>query len=166
MIKNKHLMKFSALKLGLVSLTVGVLSTVLPIGPASAVDQSICHSPTFGGDYYCGYTKGPEHYPLSYIFPDKTWQVFVIGKDFSVWTRWATYDPLFGYLPKNYSNWVSLGGQIRKTYSPSDFGLGDCGGHPYVVVNGLDNKLWSRYRQDSGVWTGWAHYTGYLCAAP
>jgi hypothetical protein len=156
MIKNKRIIKFSALKLGLVSLTVSLLSVVLPVGTASVtaktpdeVNKNVCRLPTYGGRYYCAYgTK-------SYRLPDGTLQVFVIGTDFSVWTRWQKNGRL--------SNWVSLGGKIRSTYNRSDFGLDSCAHKPVVVIEGLDHRSWYRIRQANGVWTNWAHYHGLLC---
>ncbi len=142
--------KFSALKLGLVSLAVGVLSAILPVvGTASANDASVCRLPTYGGSYYCGYGK------RSYTLSDGTAQVFVIGTDFSVWTRWQKNGQL--------SNWVSLGGKIRHTYNSSDFYLGTCGNQPYLMIYGLDNNRWSNIRGANGVWSGWDYFHGYLC---
>jgi hypothetical protein len=146
-VERTSMTKFSALKLGLVSLTVGLLSAVLPVGIASAVDKSVCHLPVYGGNYYCGYGS------QSYRFSDGTLQVFVIGTDFSVWTRWQKNGQL--------SNWVSLGGKIRHTYRRSDFKLDrsdEIADEILVVMYGLDNRRWANVRFINGVWNGWRHF--------
>lgn len=136
-----------ARKLGLVSLVVGILGAILPVTSASA---QICHLPLYGGDYYCQYPV------LTYdLVPGETQQVWVIGTDYSVWTRWNTNGRL--------SNWVSMGGRIRHPYHTGDFYFFTCGGKPVIVVVGLDNLQWYRLRQSDGVWTSWAHYYGLIC---
>ena len=111
--------------------------------------SDICHLPTYGGNYYCGYGYQSNR------FPDGTVQVYVIGTDFSVWTRWTKNGRL--------SNWVSLGGKIRHTYKSSDFFVGLCGNQPFVRIYGLDNQLWSNIRHEDGTWSGWGPYHGYAC---
>jgi hypothetical protein len=141
-----------ARKLGLASLVVGVLAATLPVAAAS---PQICHSPFYGGDYYCEYPVLVYTFPRTGILPNVTQQVFVIGTDYSVWTRWHTNGKL--------SDWVSLGGKIRHDYHQGDFALHVCRDNPFVVVVGLDNLPWYRYRQSNGVWTRWAHYYGVMC---
>jgi hypothetical protein len=144
MIKNKRLMKFSTLKLGIVFLTIGILSTVLPVSIASTVNKNVCHLPVYGGDYYCGYgSRSSRLY-------DGTLQVFVIGTDFSVWTRWRKNGQL--------SNWVSLGGKITASYKASDFQViqgEDDADRIAVTIRGLDKKLWTKLRFANGNWTDW-----------
>lgn len=155
MIKNKRIIKFSGLKLALVSLSVSLLSAVLPVGTTSVTAEIDClpgrvfHLPTYGGNYYCSYgTK-------SHRFPDGTLQVFVIGTDFSVWTRWQKNGRL--------SNWVSLGGKIRHTYNSSDFKLYNCNG-PWLLIYGLDNRPWLTTRGQNGVWSPWVSNDQVACS--
>jgi hypothetical protein len=142
-----------ARKLGLVSLVVGVLGAILPVTSASA--QKICHLSFYGGDYYCQYPVLVYTFPATGVLPNVTQQVWVIGTDYSVWTRWHTNGKL--------SNWVSQGGQIRHPYQNGDFYFYTCGGKPVIVLVGLDNRKWYRLRQSNGVWTPWAHYYGLAC---
>jgi hypothetical protein len=59
----------------------------------------------FGGTNYCRYGV------LEYAFPnDETIQEFVIGTDYSVWTKWQN-NYLWGIVTRQ-SSWVDLGGTI------------------------------------------------------
>ena len=95
--------------------------------------------------------------------------MWVIGTDYSVWTRWATnvlsggLSVFWPALGVRWSDWVSMGGRIRHPYQTGDFYFYTCGGKPVIVIVGLDNRQWYRLRQSDGVWTSWAHYYGLIC---
>jgi hypothetical protein len=128
------------------------LSTVLVAMPASAApDTRICHDPAFGGNYYCGYGL------RDFYFGDGTYQIFVIGTDFAVWTRWRKQ----GF----YELWYDMGGEIRHTFASGDFARITCGSQPIIQVVGTDNRWWSNARRTNGTWTGWAPGRTFVCPA-
>jgi hypothetical protein len=139
--------RFARLALPLVA-----LSTVLVATPASAApDTRICDDDAFGGTYYCAYGV------RDFYFRDGTYQIFVIGTNFSVYTRWRSQ----GF----YSLWVNMGGQVRRTYAARDFGRITCGSQPIVQVVGTDNRWWSNARRNNGSWTGWNPGSTFVCPA-
>lgn len=105
----------------------------------------LCTDPYFhlGGLFYCG---GP--YSLTgeswYAFPNGALQVFVIGTDHAVWTRWS--DP----RRTRWSPWTSMGGSgwsavyiYANRYNPT------------IYVRGPHGGWWHRTRLNNGVWTPW-----------
>jgi hypothetical protein len=128
------------------------LSTVLVATPASAApDTRICHDASFGGNYYCGYGL------RDFYFRDGTYQIFVIGTDFGIWTRWRAQ----GF----YELWYDMGGEIRHSYAAADFRRITCGSQPIVLVMGTDNRWWSNARRTNGSWTGWMRGSTFACPA-
>jgi hypothetical protein len=117
----------------------------------AAANTSTCKDNSYGGTWYCAY----GHH--SFNLPDGTNQFFVIGTDYAVWTRWR----------KNgvYSSWVSLGGQIRRSYSSSDFKVSSCSGQPVVFVVGTNNRWYLDVRGSNGKWSGWIQNNAIMCAA-
>jgi hypothetical protein len=111
-----------------------------------------CTHPTFGGTYYC---KFGEEFLL---FNDGTLEIFVIGTDYAVWTRWR--NPSGGL-----SGWVSLSGQIDHSGNANDLTV--CWAPlrtlPTVNIRGTDSSWWDRTRQATGVWTAWAR-RGPVCS--
>jgi hypothetical protein len=143
-------------KLGLLCLTSAALAATLVAPPAgaavadrapaavaqvAAAAPAVCHDPDFGGDRICAYSLH------GFTLPDGTYQLFVIGTDYSVYTKWR----------KNgvYSSWVNLGGQIRRSLSVSDFKVVSCGSQPLVLVVGTDDRWYHDGRRTNGTWTGW-----------
>jgi hypothetical protein len=136
----------------LLALPLAALGTMLVATPASAApDTRTCSDPSFGGTYYCGYGK------RDFYFSDGTYQIFVIGTNFSVFTRWRSQ----GF----YSAWVNMGGQIRRTYASGDFGRITCGSQPIVQVVGTDNRWYSNARRTNGTWSGWVLGSTWACPA-
>lgn len=116
---------------------------------ATAGTAAICHDARYGGSYYCGYGKQYAY------FSTGTEQLFVIGTDFSVWTRWTNPNG-------SISNWVNLGGKIRRSYSSYDFNVDFVkNGNLWVMVVGTDNAWWYKIRYaGSGTWSGWRRWSG------
>lgn len=118
-----------------------------PATVTTAAAEPICTSTIingvqYGGRRYCNYNIGWNR------FSNGTEQVYVIGTDYSVWTRWITAG---GTL----SGWVSLGGEVK----PGDFRsvtMTGTGNVPTVNVIGTDSRWWCRTRATSGSWSAWA----------
>ena len=141
--------------LGIAAVAASILGLAPSANAATAIpavasaDSSVCQLPTYGGRYYCGYGS------RSWTFANGTEQVFVIGTNFAVWTRWKSNG--------NLSSWTSLGGEIRHTYSYDDFKRYSCGGNPWLNIVGLDNQWWKRARGSDGTWSAWGHGTQVAC---
>lgn len=131
---------------------------------ASAADADILctnliiNRVSWGGTYYCNYGEyeGYDYATLS----DGTFQVFVVGKDYAVWTKWRNPQ---GAL----SSWVSLGGAVAtngyswylQTYAR------DMGGYLNWVVRvvGTTGTAFCRYRDGrTGGWSPSWQYTNCL----
>lgn len=143
-------MKFRArLVTALLMALVGVASSlVVAAAPASAAPCTTS-DPLWGGTYYCGYGR------RSYNFTDGTYQVFVIGTDYAVWTKWRKNG--------NYSKWVSLGGRIRASHDFDDFGILSCFGQPIVGVIGTNGLPYGNGRNSDGSWSGWSQAEAWEC---
>jgi hypothetical protein len=94
----------------------------------------------WGGLFYCSTDKRWKK-------PDKFYQVFVIGMDQSVWTKWAN--------AQNTYAWLDMGGtcipyqQIKLETLPGRWAMTvNCKG-------AYDNAWWHLRRFDDGRWTGW-----------
>jgi hypothetical protein len=103
--------------------------------------SELCHHPVMGGSYSCSY--GDEWY----VFSNGVKQVWVVGADRQVWTRWSRPDGSF-------VGWQPFGGQAT---SGVDVLLDESNGMGAVVrVRGTDGKPYYRERDpDTGVWTDW-----------
>lgn len=123
-------------------------TTLVAAAPASAAPCTTS-DPLFGGNYYCGYGK------RSFSFSDGTYQIFVIGTDYSVWTRWRKSG--------DYSRWVDMGGKIRASHASADFGITSCGGQPILGVVGTNNRWYGNPRYSNGTWGGWVQADGWAC---
>ncbi|MEU1423713.1 hypothetical protein [Kitasatospora sp. NPDC005751] len=119
----------------------------LGAAPASAGDIGVpghCSDRQFGGTYLCGGAYGDG---VTYFgFRDGTSEIFVIGTDHAVWTRWTTNSS--GKL----SSWTSLGGSFT---SKVEITRQTLGGAFTITARGDDNRLWSRDRDQNGNWNGW-----------
>ncbi|MEU9045962.1 MULTISPECIES: hypothetical protein [unclassified Kitasatospora] len=106
----------------------------------------VCSSPVWGGNYLCGDEYGAG--TATYYFRDGRQEVFVIGTDHAVWTRW-TVDK-----SGKKSGWLSLGGVLAGPVGilATDMGFGNF----EVGAKGTDGRIWSRVRDTNGNWTGWA----------
>ncbi|MFB7268070.1 hypothetical protein ACFCXH_38925, partial [Streptomyces nojiriensis] len=67
---------------------------------APAAAAGFCHVSGLGGDYICEYGEAWMTYPAG------NRQVFIVGTDFAVWTRWQ-------YAGGSWSDWTSMGGTVR-----------------------------------------------------
>ena len=160
-------------KLGLLCLTSATLAATLAApsagaavaAPAAAVSRSVaaapvvaadddrvCVDPVWGGDRICAYSLH------DFTLPDGTVHMFVIGTNYSVYTKWRRPNG-------TYSSWVNMGGQIRKSYSVSDFKVNACGTQPVIRVVGTDNRWYLKARRTSGTWTDWILGSTVACPA-
>ncbi|WP_051711652.1 hypothetical protein [Streptomyces sp. NRRL S-350] len=118
----------------------------LTAAPASAVAEPMhCTSTVWGGEYLCGGEFGQPGM-AEYAFRDGRREVFVIGTDHAVWTRWTD-------TSGRKSAWTSLGG-----YMVGGIGIiaTDTGGGNFEIgAKGTDGHLWGRSRAASGSWTAW-----------
>ena len=160
----------AAIGLGLVATLAGMTLTA---GPAAAADEkpitktsstgeagtmteveaaaadSICINLEYagtqwGGRFICDYGFD------AYSFPNGTLQIFVIGPDYAVYTRWRTGTTL--------SAWVNLGGQVKRGEYSSPWVTGS-GYSPTINVYGntAGLVLYTRTRSSStGAWSAWA----------
>ncbi|MFF8772427.1 hypothetical protein [Kitasatospora sp. NPDC015120] len=79
-----------------------------------------------------------------YTFDDGTRQIFYVGRDRDVWTRWTTPDGRFGGR-------VSLGGVVTSDPGISDFH----GAFLQLKARGTDGALWYKTRYENGHWSNW-----------
>ncbi|MFC8271188.1 hypothetical protein ACFUJR_01315 [Streptomyces sp. NPDC057271] len=87
-----------------------------------------------------------EYHRTTQSFGDGTQQVFVIGLDDAVWTRWS-------YANGSWSRWQSMGGVARSQVS---IPRSSADGWEFeMAVKGTDGKWWGRSRDRGGNWTGW-----------
>jgi hypothetical protein len=131
-------------KLGIPIAALVASGAILTASPASAAPK-VCQLPQFGGDYICEYDW--EDWSL----PDDTYQVFVIGTDYAVWTRWQ-------HPNGEMSKWTSLGGEIRHSKSPSDFFIDGCPPsklQPHISIVGKNDSWYNNNRRTDGTWSGW-----------
>jgi hypothetical protein len=78
--------------------------------------------------------------------PDGTKQVFVVGTERAVWTRWTDSDG-------DWSEWESMGGRAVSTVVITDEG------QPWqFAIHTImpDGYGWYRLRNVNGYWTDWA----------
>jgi hypothetical protein len=104
-----------------------------------------CTDPFYGGTYLCGgaYERGKE----VFYFSNGTEEIFVIGTDHALWTRWS--------LPGGeLSNWTSLGGRTYRTLEKL---------FPYsckpdaitIAIVDHQHRRWARDRSPAGRWSDW-----------
>jgi hypothetical protein len=97
-----------------------------------------------GGTFYCD-PVGGDTGETWYAFPNGALQLFVIGTDNAVWTRWSNA------AVTSWSGWTSMGGSATSYVYYHGSGY-----TPTIDVVGSDNKTWyHRTRSSSGSWTGW-----------
>ncbi|GAA2155596.1 hypothetical protein GCM10009760_55670 [Kitasatospora kazusensis] len=124
---------------------VGVGIGIAPAQATTLAPHTVgsCTSPQFGGGFYCGdaYGSGQNFY----TFEDGTTQIFVIGMDHAVWSRWT-------YLDGGMSSWMSLGGYLTSKVSISN---ADGGSFTIGAIGGDGHTMWYRDRDGGGNWTAW-----------
>ncbi|MEV0533522.1 hypothetical protein [Kitasatospora sp. NPDC050463] len=131
-----------------VAAAAAVAGIGLGAAPASAGDIDVtphCSNKQFGGTFLCGgaYGEGGTYVTLR----DGTSEIFVIGTDHAVWTRWT-----IGSSGKQ-SAWTSMGGyftsKVQITHQSST-------GAFSITARGSDyNHMWSRDRSQGGNWNAW-----------
>ena len=120
---------------------------------APAVTTGFCHDPVLGGTFYCDTSSGYASGEARWQFPNHTWQLFVIGTNGAVWTRWTN-------TSGDWSSWTSMGGVAigwpPLFYSGGSFHQSGGGSYtPDLTVLGADNGVWHRQRSASGNWSPW-----------
>jgi hypothetical protein len=89
---------------------------------------------------------------MTQYFPNYSRQIFVIGEDWALWTRWNNYQ---NRGPNAWSPWYSMGGKSECCHLLyEDF---DWTWTPRVVMVGTDGRHWFRQRYANGSgWTWWS----------
>ncbi|MEU3571027.1 hypothetical protein AB0E96_21790 [Kitasatospora sp. NPDC036755] len=119
----------------------------LTAAPASAAVSSPAHcgSTIFGGDFLCGgdYGVGGQTF---HTFRDGTQQVFVVGTDHAMWTRWTIGNT------NQLSAWTRMGGNLvsRITIVSSSVN-----GALTLTARGADGFQQYIDRNSGGGWSGW-----------
>ncbi|MFE6055342.1 hypothetical protein ACFQ6N_31715 [Kitasatospora sp. NPDC056446] len=125
----------------------GVALTAAPAS-ASIASPAHCGSTVFGGDFICGgdYGTGGQTFVG---FRDGTRQVFVIGLDHAMWTRWTIGNS------NRMSDWTSMGGYLTSgvtvVKATPDNAL-------TLSARGGDNRAWYIDRYSNGAWSAWWTY--------
>lgn len=118
--------------------TVGAL--VASPGSTYQSSDGWCHYSNWGGSFYC---KSQYNHTL----PNGYHQVFVIGTNKQVYTRWES--------GSGVSGWVSLGGQcISPGHHSVD--MWEVNGWTFTIACvGTDNGGYLKTRKSNGSWTAW-----------
>jgi hypothetical protein len=111
----------------------------------TAATAFFCTDTALGGAFYCdGSSASGEAW---YQFPNGLKQLFVVGSDNAVWTRWQESNG-------SYHAWYSMGG-----YSLSyPVVVNGSGYSPQINVVGQDGTYWWYRVRDSltATWSAWA----------
>ncbi|MEV7773197.1 hypothetical protein [Kitasatospora sp. NPDC086791] len=129
-----------------VAAAAAIVGVGLAAAPASAGDIDTtphCSNKQFGGIFLCGGDYGDGG---TYFFRNGTSEIFVIGTDHAVWTRWTIGDS--GKL----SSWTRMGGSMS---SKVEITRQTQGGAFTITARGSDGRLWSRTCDQNGNWGGW-----------
>lgn len=146
----------AALALGALAAPASGASTATPnaaiVGAGSTVQKgSWCTYTSWGGSYYCG---SQSWYGIS----GQLFQVFVIGTNNSVFTRWSN--------TSGVSGWVSLGGSCVKAASSTSANEVIGGGSPWVFSvmckNRNNGAYYERVRSANGSWGAWKLVSGII----
>jgi hypothetical protein len=137
----------TALSFGLIMAGSGTASASdVPPTDEYTTSGGWCTLAGWGGTFYC---QDGDSSPNWYQMPNGYWQVFVVGTDDAVWTRWE--------VPGGLSSWTSLGGQC-----PDDFhyvfiaDVNPSNGWNWAIAC-TSGGYWfdSRTGVPNGSWTGW-----------
>lgn len=126
---------------------------------ASAASERVC-SVSFNNVYFGGASLCNYHVAW-YRFPDLTYQVFVVGTDYGVWTRWLDDD---GTLHPS-TGWYNMGGQVKRgnpanlsdrAYESPWIENMNVSWYPVLDVYGNESGYytWTRQRNDDA-WGPW-----------
>jgi hypothetical protein len=80
-----------------------------------------------------------------WIMPNGYYQVFVVGTDHKLWTRWNSKAGLAAWTDR-------LGGRCQGTVRPR---FKASGYNVTVRCYGMDDNYWINTRNTAGAWTGW-----------
>jgi hypothetical protein len=116
--------------------------TALGTGPAAAAPAvDICHHPTLGGNYICSYGV------TTHTFPDGRRQLFVVGTDYGVWSRWELGGGTWN------GDWYDMEGDVRSVIQLKHNNTN----HPWIEARGTDGNRWYRHRNSTTErWSAWA----------
>ncbi|MGW2866155.1 hypothetical protein [Streptomyces sp. NPDC001205] len=109
-------------------------------GPTYQASDGWCHYRNWGGSFYCD-----SQY--DYILPNGYHQVFVIGTDKEVFSRWES--------PSGVSTWANLHGQC---ISPGQHSVDMWEQHGWtftIACVGNDGQGWLNTRYSDGSWSDW-----------
>ena len=138
---------------GVASASAATASPATQATHAAPAATGFCHDPQLGGTFYCDLNLGYKSGEAVWQFPNSMIQIFVIGTNGAVWTRWT--------LPSGgWAGWTSMGGVAigwpPKFYSGGKFIQQGNGSYtPDLTVLGADNGVWHRQRSASGNWSPW-----------
>jgi hypothetical protein len=106
-----------------------------------------CHFENWGGNFYC-----EPHVRTAVVWPkpDGHYQVFVLGMEAALWTRWANAQGVY--------DWLYFGGHCRPA---NGLDARSNGWSIIVACVGTDNAWWHRTRNSNGSWTGWIKGKGF-----
>ncbi|MFF0033987.1 hypothetical protein ACFYS7_38810 [Streptomyces avermitilis] len=102
-----------------------------------------CHFVNWGGSFFC--QQAPEAVDVvAWTKPDRYMQVFVIGTNQHVFTRWAS--------SSGTSSWLDMSGVCKPRFGligrPSGWSIS-------IACVGTDDNWWHNTRSTSGSWSGW-----------
>lgn len=135
----------------LLALAAGVGGAMTAASPAFAISTSpgsivygdyFCSFRNWGGDFYC--PQGARYQDTVWKKPDGYVEVFVIGMDSSVWTRWAG--------SRGVSSWTNMGGVCMPN---EGLMIIAAGWTPGVICTGSDWGRWALTRNSDGSWNDW-----------
>jgi hypothetical protein len=125
---------------------MALTAVVLPASPvnaapAAAAAARFCNHPTLGGTYFCDYGMA-----VAYL-ADGRKQVFVVGTNRSVYSRWQFTDDSWS------DTWYNMGGEV---YSP----VGIYNNHTDSLrIQATGSNNWPYFRQRNArteAWSEWA----------
>lgn len=116
-------------------------------GSVYQTSDNFCHFANWGGNWYC---LGTGVDLVDWTKPDGYPEVFVIGTDQHMWTRWSS--------PSGTSNWLDMGGVCNPRYGlPAKAS----GWTITIACVGTDNAWWHDSRDKYGHWTGFVPGKGF-----
>ncbi|MFE6865019.1 hypothetical protein ACFVFS_00515 [Kitasatospora sp. NPDC057692] len=147
----KRLARVAVVAAAVAGTVLGASGTAGANGVLKPVDNTLCAKPTLtneplaNGLFPCGH--GFNRYMPKVLFSDGTIQVFGIGTDFGVWTRW------WGGPNGGSSNWVSLGG-LASTGSVMVNAFTDSVLQLEIIGTNNGRHMFNN-RNAHGTWSGW-----------
>jgi hypothetical protein len=139
----------AALALGALVAPASVASAATPsaavVGAGSTVQKAggWCTYTSWGGTYYCGSQSW-------YGINNQLFQVFVIGSNNAVWTRWSN--------TSGVSGWTSLGGSCEQATNSTSVSNDPANLWFFAVFckNRNNGAYYNRVRAANGSWSAWS----------